>query len=481
MKSGPLEKMVKRLLAAINPIICALFYVVQFLVEVALGMTIGQWVAIKFEHVANVVSGGLFDNACEVDSASFAKRFAVYLFKRFVFKKKTSMNWWTGRDAYKRIGRGKPDYSETLPNHQSQDKYYAHERLCGNSPWGTGGKNGLIFVGISMLALLQWSVRSICLLYLQGPCKCSWRGCAWCKTKVCLVSWDVAPNNDGAVSMSSCQTWGEGTHFTYMAINHDDGTMRLEDHHLRNDQKPLKYFKNLVDQARDDSQAQQDEENESGEGGERRRLVSLSTWYARKPDQVVPFGDRDGSTIWTEVERAGSVGPADMEWASDNSYEKVNRLLTFDEHTRLFTLHYSTVSEKAHGVSNPDRIGIHLNHLVMTGSSKASDGTTDANSYLGGSIHLLASQQTFIPQNLPPGVFGRDSPVYGSSEEVGVESGWGEIFRPEVDKGGQYKDLGNSKLEDYYNNGHFKQWGRTAHNTGLAFDAAVAGARAKHG
>jgi len=423
-------------------IVCpALYYVaipVVWLINLALSHTLGTMIFNIMTHLINSGSNNVLGNGCYV-----VKQSSVTVLKLFGLLRYTQLNTaeWDGRAAFYSIERGEPDYGTHLNGHQSQENYFAHERLCGVSPWGTGGGSGFIMTGISMLSGLQSVWRWLCLFYISRPCRCSWRGCDWCKTSLCLVIWPKTPLNDGAVSLNSCETWGEGTHFTFMAINHDDGTMRNEDSHSRKDQQPMGYFKNLVDGAKEATAHEDQGEQEGDEESEPAVYHSRKTWYARKADHIPPTGDRDGSSLWSEPEKAGSIIVADTEEAAKKSIDTENRLCTFDEHTRLYTLHYSTVSKGAHGQNMKDKIAIHASNTVITGTSTLSDGSQDANSQFGGGVRLLGSAQTFIPANMPDSYMGKESPVYMDSEAVGVEHDWSDIYQPEKDMvGDNYQD-----------------------------------------
>lgn len=253
--------------------------------------------------------------------------------------------------------------------------------------------------------------------------------------------WPKTPLNDGAVAKNSCETWGEGTHFTYMPINHDDGTMRTEDNYGRKDQMPMAYYKNLVENAKESTANEDQGSQEGDEDSEPAVYHSRKTWYARKADHVPPLGDRDGSSLWSEPEKAGSVIRGDDEENATKSITTLNRICSFDESSRLHTLHYSTVSKGAHGQNQRDKIEIHVASTVITGSSTASDGTTDMNSTFGGGVRLLASVQTFMPQQLPDNYMGRDSPVYMDSESMGVDHDWSKIYGPEKDNIGDWYQM----------------------------------------
>merc|ERR1711871_1708170 len=209
-----------------------------WLYEWIFGTSWRDWLLAKLEDAVNVVGGGVLANSCyEVTASSTTTKKLWGIFKYT----KHHVAEWDGRLAFYSIWRRDPVY--TGAGHQTQDKYFANERMCGTSPWGTGGGSGVNFCAIQELPNLQFSWRDICLLYMVKPCKCSWRGCDWCKSSWCLITWPKTPYNDGAVSVSSCQTYGEETHFTYMPLNHDDGTMRLVDNPSRKDQQPMLFFK----------------------------------------------------------------------------------------------------------------------------------------------------------------------------------------------------------------------------------------------
>jgi len=247
--------------------------------------------------------------------------------------------------------------------------------------------------------------------------------------------------------------WGEGTHFTYMPINHDDGTFRNEDAHERVDQQPLAYMKNLVDGAKESTAHEDQGEQEADEESEPAVYHSRKTWYARKADHIPPFGDRDGSSLWSEPEKAGSLIVGKTSEVVKTGDGKENRLCTFEESTRVFTLHYSTVSRAAHGTNMQDEIEINVRTTVVTGDSVMSDGSTRANSEFGGAVRLLGSIQTFIPQNMPDTYLGKESPVYADSEAVGVEHDWSDIYQPEKEGiGAQYKELYRLSVHSYQTN-----------------------------
>lgn len=214
--------------------------------------------------------------------------------------------------------------------------------------------------------------------------------------------------------MDACLMWAEGTHITFMALNHDDGTFRLKDGN-RADQAPLALFKDFVMKAREDTLVDEGYAPHTFGG-----LMARRAWYKRKVDQIVPAGDRDGSSLWTAVEKAGAFRPSKAMPAYINKTKEHYRMYTFDENYSQHYLHYGTVGEYEYNNSvNPQAIMVE-DVIIGSGSNAAEAFKGEVKLHLGGAK---------MPIDLPMDDMGFTSLVFnglpGEGDCIGC-GGWGD-------------------------------------------------------